>query len=155
MGQTHPEVTVEAMSPVNHPTKFKVFVQGQTEPLSAVCERVEKFVAETPSAPKSIGIEFLESKGVNIITLGYDPNGTPTQINLDFKEVGNVLHAMEPGDGLSDKLDIAGIEFQMADFFSKFTTALCHKVSVHENGMMTMLVMSVKPHVVMEGPTAE
>jgi hypothetical protein len=155
MGQTNPEATVEAMSDVNHPTKFKVFIQGDTEPLSAVGERVEQFVAATPCAPKSIGIEFLESKGVNIITLGYDPNGTPTQINLDFREVGNVLHAMEPGDGLSDKIDIAGIEFQMAQFSAKFTTALCHEVSVRENGMMTMLVMSVKPHVVMDGLTAE
>ena len=153
MGQTHPEATVEAMSTVNHPTKFKVFVQGETESLAAVGERVEQFVATTPCAPKSIGIEFLETKGVNIITLGYDPNGTPTQIGLSFKEVGNVLEALTPGEG--DKLDIAGIEFQMAEFSSQFTTSLCHEVSVHENGTMTMLVMSVKPHVVMDGPTAE
>jgi hypothetical protein len=153
MGRTHNSALNETASESTHPTKFKVFVQGATETLSALCERVEQFAAATPSLPKSIGIEFLESKGVNIITLGYDPKGTPTRISLATQEIGNVLEALAPGEG--DKLDLAGIEFRMAEFSAKFANSICHEVSIREDGAMTMLVMSVKPALVTEGPTAK
>lgn len=53
--------------------KFKVFAGPlhADDTISPLAEEVSRFVRESRAAAKSIGVEYLESAGRLIITLGY------------------------------------------------------------------------------------
>lgn len=141
MGQTHPSFT-EAASPT---TTFPYLVTLLADTnLTIVLSAMTMKLHELPGAPRSLGIEYVESKGLYVVTVGYDPQAPKAEvIFLDYK-IGNLFEALEPGDGASDKLDVASLEYRMAEVLREVQesgTYLCHEIFVTTNGDLSMVVM--------------
>src|SRR5262245_1404377 len=88
--------------------KFKVFT-GQLESdgtMGAMSDEVEAWVKAANVSPKSIGVEFLESAGQLILSIGYRDDESPYAVKLQTVRIGKV-------DSL-DPASLAGLEEEMA-----------------------------------------
>ena len=111
--------------------KFKVFTgaleEGGIGPLGA---EVERFAAGV--AAKSVGVEFLESAGRLVLTLGYRDDEAPYPVRLTSRSLGTV-------DSLDD---LGGLEERMSAAAGDLSGVLCHELFVTDRNEFVMVFMA-------------
>lgn len=114
--------------------KFKIF-QGSLEggKLSkGLISQLKKFTTGDKVDPKSIGIEYLESKSEVIVSLGYAAKKSKTSVDFKLKRIGNL------SEGLP------GIEAKAEKTASTIDNIICHELFVDLNDDLHMIFMVKK-----------
>ena len=115
---------------------FKVFAgayDAQTG-LGPLAGAVAAWVTESGAAPKSIGVEYLESVRKLILTVGYRTDEPGYPVKLHTVSVGRV-----------ESLDAAGLahlEGRMAQAAAGVPNIICHELFVTESHEVLMVFMS-------------
>lgn len=115
-------------------SKFKIF-QGTLEngKLSkSLTQELKKFAAQPKVDPKSIGIEYLESKNEVIVSLGYAEKTNKKSIEFSLKKIGN----------LSEGLNV--LELKAEKVAAKFDKIICHELFVDGTDEFHMIFMIEK-----------
>jgi hypothetical protein len=118
--------------------RFKVF-SGELEPghrIDALAKKVTDFVASGQGkiAPKSIGVEYLESAHRLIVTLGYRDDEPGYPVALHAVSLGRVAHL--DGD------DFTALEAKMAEAGGKLERVICHELFITEDHEFLMVFMT-------------
>lgn len=111
--------------------QFKVFVGSSIDELDS---HVLQFTAKADVAAKSIGVEFLESKGVLVLSLGYatsDEDGYAAR--LTALPVGR----FDAGSAAS----IAELEAKLARGAAAAGDVICHELYVEGGGEATAVFL--------------
>lgn len=115
--------------------KFKLF-SGKLEEngtLGALAAEVTAWAREAKVAPKSIGIEYVESDDRVIFSIGYRDDETPYGITLSSVSVGKLGFSAE---------DFARLETGMREAASKQGSLICHELVVSAANNLLMVFMS-------------
>jgi hypothetical protein len=115
--------------------KFKLF-SGKLEEngtLGALAEEVSAWAREAKVAPKSIGIEYVESEDQVIFSLGYRNDESPYGITLSSVSVGKL--------GFSAG-EFAALEKAMSEAAARQGSLICHELVVSKAGNLLMVFMS-------------
>ena len=117
--------------------KFKIFsgTLGADKNLGPLADEVARFVDEGKVAAKSIGVEYLESAGRLIITLGYRDDEEYYPIKLTSVSLGKT-------ESLSEKSDFADLEQSIADASAKVGNIICHELYITEDNEFLMVFMT-------------
>jgi hypothetical protein len=115
--------------------KFKVFA-GELQAdntIGPLADEVAKFVSDAKIAPKSIGVEYVESARRLIITLGYrdDEEGYP--VNINCVSLGKI-------DAFGENFD--SLEQAMTDASSQQSNIICHELYVTGDHDLLMIFMT-------------
>lgn len=118
--------------------KFKIFTGtlGAGNSIDALGAQVEAFVSSAKVAPKSVGIEFLESKGTVVLTIGYRDDEPGYEVSLSSANLGVVTH-----------LDAAGIEAlekKMGEAARGLKNVICHELLVTDQHEFVMVFLRHK-----------
>ena len=116
-------------------SKFKVFA-GQldsSKKIGALGEQVANFVRDAKVAAKSIGVEYIESAGRLIVTLGYREDEPWYPVQLHCVSLGKV-------DALGS--DFAALEQSMSEAAEKQRNIICHELYVTEDRDFLMVFMT-------------
>ena len=115
--------------------KFKVFAGplNADDTIGPLAEEISGFVRDSKAAAKSIGVEYLESAGRLIITLGYrdDEEGYPVKISSIS------LGKIETLGGGFDEL-----ERKMTEASAQFSNIICHELYVTGDRDFMMIFMT-------------
>jgi hypothetical protein len=114
--------------------RFKIFA-GALEPghkIDALARQVAEFGRTV--AAKSIGVEFLESSGKLIITLGYRDDEAPYPIALHCVSLGQA-HTL-------DAASFPELEERMAEEAAKKKRVICHELFVTDEHEFLMVLMT-------------
>ena len=116
-------------------SKFKVFA-GQLQAdktIGPLAGEIENFVRTSNIAPKSIGVEYIESAQRLIITLGYrdDEAGYPIKINC--VSLGKI-------DSMGN--DFSALEEAMSQASQTQNNIICHELYVTEDQDLLMIFMT-------------
>jgi hypothetical protein len=116
--------------------KFKVFTGNLAadSTLGALGGEVEAWVRSAKVAPKSIGVEYLESSRNLLLSVGYRDDESPYNVRLTAVEVGKL-----------ESLDAAGlgkVEQAMAAASAKVKNIICHELYVTETHTLLMVFMA-------------
>lgn len=116
--------------------KFKLFVGpvGKDGALGTLGDQIVGFVKDARIAPKSIGVEYLESAKKLVLSLGYRDDETPYEIKLHTASLGAL--------GTLESNDVARLEGAMAKATAGSAGILCHELFVTESGDCHMVIMS-------------
>ena len=116
-------------------SKFKVFVGLLTKgnSIGVLANKVMRFAEEHQIAAKSIGVEYLETPGQLLITLGYRDDEPYYPIQLHCKRLGKI-------DVLGG--DYAGLERAMEKVAKKYDNIICHELYATESHDLLMIVMT-------------
>jgi hypothetical protein len=119
--------------------KFKVFTGALEKDgtLGKLASDVESWVAAERVAPKSIGVEFLESAGVLILSVGYRDDEPPYRVKLTSTAIGSV-ESVDPGS-------LESIEKAMANASSTLKNVICHELYVTADNTLLMVFMAHQP----------
>jgi len=114
-------------------SKFKVFVGNPTadNSIGDLGKQIEQFVDDSKVAPKSIGIEYLESTKKLIMTLGYADNQSYTPVTIACVSLGKVDIAQ----------DTSALEAKMSEVASKHQNLICHELYITEENEFFMVFM--------------
>jgi hypothetical protein len=110
--------------------KFKVFVGSSVEELDS---QVRAFTGGGTIAAKSIGVEFLESKGKLVLSLGYQ-EGAGYATKLLSRAVG-VLDA-------GSEASLRTLETSLAEVASTSGSVICHELYVTGSGEVTAVFLA-------------
>src|SRR5690242_18345889 len=102
--------------------KFKLF-SGKLEgdgTLGALGREISAWAKEAKVAPKSIGIEYVESADRVIFSLGYRNDEAPYAVNISSVPVGKLSGFAEG--------DLAALERSMSEAAQKQGTLICHEL---------------------------
>lgn len=113
--------------------KFKVFVGpvGSDGLIDEIAKRVEAFCAKGDIAPKSVGVEYLESQDVVVLSLGYRDD-----------EPGYAIKLVSPVLGVFENLDPVEIEKAMRAVCLGVENVICHEFYVREDGQFVMVLLA-------------
>ncbi len=102
---------------------FKVFVGRSVEELDA---QVSAFTSAATISAKSIGVEYLESKGTLVLSLGYcdDPEGYAVRL---LSRSAGILD-------LDQKTSIETLEKALSEAASAAGDVICHELYVTDTG---------------------
>jgi hypothetical protein len=116
-------------------SKFKVFVGllTKSKSIGVLANKVAKFAEEQQIAAKSIGVEYLESPGLLLITLGYRDDEPYYPIRLSSTRLGKL-------DILGG--DYTGLERAMEKVAQKHSNIICHELYATEDHELLMIVMA-------------
>jgi len=110
--------------------KFKVFVGSSVDELN---DQISAFTTGGHVAAKSIGVEYLESAGKLVLSLGYQ-DGNGYRSHLTWQSVG----AFDPGSSASCD--------QLADALTKAAgsagNVICHELFVTGSGEATAVFLA-------------
>jgi hypothetical protein len=116
-------------------SKFKVFVGMLTKSKSigVLANKVARFAEDEQIAAKSIGVEYLESSGQLLISLGYRDDEPYYPIQLHCTRLG--------------KLDVLGgdytaLEQAMQNAAQKHSNVICHELYATADHDLLMIVMT-------------
>src|SRR5215469_16075280 len=115
--------------------KFKIFV-GELAPdrtIGKLADEVALFASKSQIAAKSIGVEYVESSGQLLITLGYRDDAESYPIQLHSVGLGKV-------DGLAK--DFSALEKAMAAAAAKHRNVICHELYVTGDGDFFLVLMT-------------
>ncbi len=118
-------------------SKFKIFA-GDLAPdktIGGLADEVAKFVKKKKVAPKSIGVEYVESLKRLVVTLGYRDDEKPYPVKLTCVSLGKVTDLTQ-GDGLKK------VEKAMAKASKKVANVICHELYITEDKEFLMILMS-------------
>lgn len=116
-------------------SKFKVFA-GELQPdhtIGPLADEVAKFVSDSKIAPKSIGVEYVESAKRLIITLGYRDDEEAYGVNINCVSLGRI-------DAFGD--DFSQLEAAMTEASSKQNNIICHELYVTDDHDLLMIFMT-------------
>jgi hypothetical protein len=118
-------------------SKFKIFGGGldANKTMGSLAEQVATFVREARVAAKSIGVEYLESAGRLIITLGYRDDEPWYPVQIDCVSLGKI-------DALGS--DFATLERAMMEASKKQANIICHELYVTEDREFLMVFMTLQ-----------
>jgi hypothetical protein len=114
--------------------RFKAFA-GTVEAggsIAALAAGVEAFVRERGVAAKSIGVEYLESLGKLVLTLGYRDDEPAYPVTLHSRPCGRA-------DDLSD---LSELERRMEDAAAGLSDVICHELFATDDGEFVMVFMT-------------
>jgi hypothetical protein len=114
--------------------KFKLF-SGRLEPdktFTTLAREVEAWVREAKVAPKSIGVEYLESADRLVLTLGYRADEDPYGVHLNCVKLGTIN-----GEG-----DFPRIEKAMGEASAKLQNIICHELYITRENEFLMVFMT-------------
>jgi hypothetical protein len=116
-------------------SKFKVFVGTLTKSKSigTLANRVAKFAGDQQIAAKSIGVEYLESSGQLLISLGYRDDEPYYPIQLHCTRVGKL-------DALGS--DHSALEQAMEKAAQKHSNIICHELYATDDHELLMILMT-------------
>ena len=116
--------------------KFKVFTGALAADgtLGGLSGEVESWVRSAKVAPKSIGVEFIESFGTLLLSVGYRDDEPGYPVKLSAVRIG----AIES----TDAAGLAVIERQMASAGGKVSNIICHELYVTAQNDLLMVFMS-------------
>ena len=117
--------------------KFKIFT-GALQPdgsIGPLADDISRYVSESKIAPKSIGVEYLESARRLIVSLGYrdDEAGYPVS-----------LHSVSLGKVNTSGADFNALEQKMAQASASLPNIICHELYITDEQEMLMVFMTHK-----------
>jgi hypothetical protein len=117
--------------------KFKIFT-GALQPdgsIGPLADEISRYVSESKIAPKSIGVEYLESARRLIVSLGYrdDEAGYPV-----------TLHSVSLGSVDTSGADLNALERKMAEASAGLPNIICHELYITDKQEMLMIFMTHK-----------
>jgi hypothetical protein len=115
--------------------KFKVFT-GKPAPdktIGALADDVAAFAKKAGIAAKSIGVEYLESAGRLLITLGYRDDEAHYPIKL---------HAIPLGKIDAMATDFTDLEKKLAEASGRYRNIICHELYVTGDRDFVMVLMT-------------
>lgn len=117
-------------------SKFKVFVGDPVSDNSIgdLGRQIEQFVDDAKIAPKSIGIEYLESSHKLIMTLGYSDEQSCTPVTISCKNLGQV----DISQGTT------ALEEKMSEIASKHQNLICHEIYITDKNEFFMVFMGLR-----------
>lgn len=115
--------------------KFKVFVGDVAADgsIGALAQQVASFVSDARIAPKSIGVECLESSGKLVLSLGYRDDEAAYGIKLESHPIGSL--------GSLDAGDVSRLESAMTKVTATLGDIICHELFVTKDGTCRLVVM--------------
>jgi len=114
--------------------KFKVFAgELHGNSIDRLAAEVESFVSREKIAPKSIGVEFLESSRRVILTLGYRDDEPGYAVSLSSVDLGK-LQDLEPAT-------LTRLEGKMAEAAAHLTNVICHELLVTDEQDFVMVFL--------------
>jgi hypothetical protein len=115
--------------------KFKVFTGklASDKTIGKLADEVATFAKHSHAAAKSIGVEFLESAGLLLITLGYRDDEEPYPIKLHSVPLGKI-------DAMAS--DFSKLEAAMAKASGKIKNIICHELYLIGEGDFVMVFMT-------------
>ena len=115
---------------------FKVFAgtYNTHSGLGALTESVPAWVASSGAAPKSIGVEYLESVKRLVLTVGYRTDEPGYPIRLQSVNVGKVENLDDAG--------LASLEDRMGKAAAGVANIICHELFVTETNDVLMVFMT-------------
>lgn len=115
--------------------KFKVFdgALAADGTLGAFAGEVEAWVREAKVAPKSIGVEYLESAGRLLLSVGYRDDEAPYAVKLVTVPVGKVASL--------DAAGLAAIEHSISQAGVPLKGIICHELFVTTERDLLMVFM--------------
>ena len=116
--------------------KFKVFTGklAGDGTLGNLAAEVESWVKSAKVAPKSIGVEFIESAGVLLLSVGYRDDEAGYPVKLSSVRVGKIESI--------DAAGLANVEKAMATASGKLSNVICHELYVTGSSELLMVFMS-------------
>jgi hypothetical protein len=115
--------------------KFKVFTGelAKDKTIGKLAEEVAAFARHSHVAAKSIGVEYIESAGRLLITLGYCDDKEPYPIKL---------HSVPLGKIGTLTTDFSKLEAAMAEASGKIRNIICHELYLTGDGDFVMVFMT-------------
>ena len=115
--------------------KFKIFAgkPAKDKSIGTLADEVAAFAKKSKVAAKSIGVEYVESSGQLLITLGYRDDAESYPIQLHSVGLGKV-------DGLAK--DFSALEKAMAAAAAKHRNVICHELYVTGDGDFFLVLMT-------------
>ncbi|HEY9403676.1 MAG TPA: hypothetical protein VIQ24_13515 [Pyrinomonadaceae bacterium] len=115
--------------------KFKVFAGplNADDTIGALADEISGFVRDSKAAAKSIGVEYLESAGRLIITLGYRDDEEAYPVKISSVSLGKI----ETLGGDFDEL-----ERKMTEASARFSNIICHELYVTGDHDFMMIFMT-------------
>lgn len=116
--------------------KFKVFTGklAADGTLGGLSGEVEAWVRSAKVAPKSIGVEYLESAGKLVLSIGYRDDESPYAVKLQTVHVGKV--------GGLDAGSLTKLEQDMTKASAKLKSIICHELYVTASSDLHMVFMT-------------
>lgn len=115
---------------------FKLFTGKLDEAghIKLVAPEVEKWVTAKKVAPKSIGIEFIESSKQLILSVGYRSDEPAYSIRLTSQKIGHV--------GELDAGELERLERAMSAAAANSRDVICHELYVNDKNDLYIVTMS-------------
>ena len=116
--------------------KFKVFTGklAADGTLGALGSDVEAWVRSAKVAPKSIGVEYLESSASLLLSVGYRDDEPAYTVKLSAVRIGKIES--------TDAAGLSAIEKSMASASGKVSNIICHELYVTAQNDLLMVFMS-------------
>ena len=120
-------------------SRFKVFAGelDQNKTIGPLAGQITSFVKEAKVAAKSIGVEYIESAGRLIITLGYRDDEPWYPVDVSCVSLGKI-------DALGS--DFAALEQAMSEAAQKHSNIICHELYVTDDREFLMIFMTFVSH---------
>ena len=117
-------------------SKFKLFAGplGPGATLGPLADEVAQFAAKAKAAPKSIGVEYLESSKQVVVSLGYRDDEPAYPVKLHAVSLGQV-ESFAAGE-------LAKLEKRMEEAAAKTPKVICHELLVTETREFVMVLMT-------------
>jgi hypothetical protein len=115
--------------------KFKVFTGAlaKDKTIGKLADEVAAFAKHSRAAAKSIGVEYVESAGLLLLTLGYRDDEEPYPIKLHSVPLGKI-------DAMAG--DFSKLEDAMAKASGKIRNIICHELYLAGDGDFVMVFMT-------------
>jgi hypothetical protein len=119
--------------------KFKVFTGklASDHSLGSLATDVESWVKSAKIAPKSIGVEYVESSGSLLLSVGYRDDEPAYGIKLSTVRIGKIES--------TDAAGLAQIEQRMTSASQAVRNIICHELYVTDGGDLLMVFMAHQP----------
>jgi len=116
--------------------KFKVFTGklASDQSLGSLAAEVEGWVKSAKVAPKSIGVEYIESSRTLLLSIGYRDDEPAYPIKLSTVRIGKIE--------ATDAAGLAELERSMVGASNKLSNIICHELYVTEDGDLLMVFMT-------------
>lgn len=116
--------------------KFKVFSGklAADNTLGSLAGTIEAWVRDAKVAPKSIGVEYLESSKLLVLSVGYRDDEAAYGVALRTVKVGQV--------GMLDATGTAALEQAMGKACAGVSDIICHELYVTDGGDLLMVLMT-------------
>jgi hypothetical protein len=116
--------------------KFKLFAGALDADgtIGALAKQAASWANGARVAPKSIGVEYLESSKKILLTIGYRDDESAYAIQLTSVPITRL--------GALDGADVSRVEGEMEKASSKLSNIICHELYVTETGDLTMVFMT-------------